>query len=96
MFARATPATVATFLRARTSPRDTQPSSATSTVTARYFRADSTSVPGQAPSEVPTVEAGMSSAGVEACAGYYNNADEVIGKNIKYIRVRFTAKEADK
>lgn len=62
----------------------------------RYFRADSTSVPGQAPSEVPTVEAGMSSAGVEACAGYYNNADEVIGKNIKYIRVRFTAKEADK
>lgn len=63
---------------------------------ARYFRADSTSVPGQAPSEVPTVEAGMSSAGVEACAGYYNNADEVIGKNIKYIRVRFTAKEADK
>ncbi len=38
----------------------------------------------------------MSSAGVEACAGYYNNADEVIGKNIKYIRVHFTAKEADK
>lgn len=63
---------------------------------ARYFRADSTSVPGQAPSEVPTVENGMSSAGVETCAGYYNNADEVIGKNIKYIRVRFTAKEADK
>lgn len=63
---------------------------------ARYFRADSTSVPGQAPSEVPTVEAGMSSARVEACAGYYNNADEIIGKNVKYIRVRFTAKEADK
>ena len=63
---------------------------------ARYFRADSTSVPGQAPSEVPTVKAGMSSADVEACTGYYNNADEVIGKNIKYIRVRFTAKEADK
>lgn len=63
---------------------------------ARYFRADSTNVPGQAPSEVPTVEAGMSSAHVEACAGYYNNADEIIGKNIKYIRVRFTAKEADK
>lgn len=63
---------------------------------ARYFRADSTSVPGQAPSTVPTVEAGMSSADVETCASYYNNADEVIGKNIKYIRVRFTAKEADK
>ncbi len=63
---------------------------------ARYFRADSTSVPGQAPSAVPPVGAGMSSAEVEACAGYYNNADEVIGKNIKYIRVRFTAKEADK
>ena len=63
---------------------------------ARYFRADSTSVPGQAPSEVPAVMAGMPSARVETCAGYYNNADEVIGKNIKYIRVRFTAKEADK
>ena len=63
---------------------------------ARYFRADSTSVPGQAPSEVPTVEAGMPSAGVETCANYYNNADEIIGKNVKYIRVRFTAKEADK
>lgn len=63
---------------------------------ARYFRADSTSVPGQAPSEIPPVKAGMSSADVETCAGYYNNADEVIGKNIKYIRVRFTAKEADK
>lgn len=62
----------------------------------RYFRADSTSVPGQAPSEVPPVRAGMSSADVETCANYYNNADEVIGKNIKYIRVRFTAKEADK
>lgn len=62
---------------------------------ARYFRADSTSVPGQAPGEVPSVKANMSSADVEACAGYYNNADEVIGKNIKYIRVRFTAKEAD-
>ena len=63
---------------------------------ARYFRADSVSVPGQAPSAAPAVAAGMSSADVEACAGYYNNADEVIGKNIKYIRVRFTAKEADK
>lgn len=63
---------------------------------ARYFRADSTNVPGQAPSTVPAVKAGMSSADVEACASYYNNADEVIGKNIKYIRVRFTAKEADK
>lgn len=63
---------------------------------ARYFRADSTSVPGQAPNTVPTVEANMSSAGVETCASYYNNADEIIGKNIKYIRVRFTAKEADK
>lgn len=63
---------------------------------ARYFRADSTSVPGQAPDSVPTVEANMSSAYVETCASYYNNADEVIGKNIKYIRVRFTAKEADK
>lgn len=63
---------------------------------ARYFRADSTSVPGQAPSEVPTVEAGIPSAGVETCANYYNNADEIIGKNVKYIRVRFTAKEADK
>lgn len=63
---------------------------------ARYFRADSTSVPGQAPSAVPPVGAGMSSADVETCASYYNNADEVIGKNIKYIRVRFTAKEADK
>lgn len=62
---------------------------------ARYFRADSTSVPGQAPGKVPTVKAGMSSADVETCASYYNNADEVIGKNIKYIRVRFTAKEAD-
>ena len=63
---------------------------------ARYFRADSTSVPGQEPSTVPAVEAGMSSAGVETCASYYNNADEVIGKNIEYIRVRFTAREADK
>lgn len=63
---------------------------------ARYFRADSTSVPGQAPGKVPPVKAGMSSADVETCVGYYNNADEVIGKNIKYIRVRFTAKEADK
>lgn len=63
---------------------------------ARYFRADSTSVPGQAPSEVPIVKADMSSADVETCASYYNNADEIIGKNIKYIRVRFTAKEADK
>lgn len=63
---------------------------------ARYFRADSTSVPGQAPGTVPAVEAGMSSAYVETCASYYNNADEVIGKNIKYVRVRFTAKEADK
>lgn len=63
---------------------------------ARYLRADSTSVPGQAPSTVPAVKAGMSSADVETCASYYNNADEVIGKNIKYIRVRFTAKEADK
>ncbi len=63
---------------------------------ARYFRADSASVPGQAPGKVPTVEAGMSSADVETCASYYNNADEVIGKNVKYIRVRFTAKEADK
>ena len=63
---------------------------------ARYFRADSTSVPGQAPSAVPPVGAGMSSADVETCASYYNNADEIIGKNVKYIRVRFTAKEADK
>lgn len=63
---------------------------------ARYFRADSTSVPGRAPSEVPIVKADMSSANVETCASYYNNADEIIGKNIKYIRVRFTAKEADK
>lgn len=63
---------------------------------ARYFRADSTSVPGQAPDSVPPVNASMSSANVETCASYYNNADEVIGKNIKYIRVRFTAKEADK
>ena len=63
---------------------------------ARYFRADSSSVPGQAPGTVPTVETNMSSANVEACASYYNNADEVIGKNIQYIRVRFTAKEADK
>ncbi len=63
---------------------------------ARYFRADSASVPGQAPDSVPIAEASMSSANVEACASYYNNADEVIGKNIKYIRVRFTAKEADK
>lgn len=63
---------------------------------ARHFRADSTSVPGQAPSAVPPVGAGMSSADVETCASYYNNADEVIGKNIKYIRVRLTAKEADK
>ena len=63
---------------------------------ARYFRADSTNVPGQAPSEVQTVKADMSSADVETCASYYNNADEVIGKNVKYIRVRFTAKEADK
>ena len=63
---------------------------------ARYFRADSTSVPGQAPNTVPTVGANMPSAGVETCASYYNNADEIIGKNIKYIRVRFTAKEADK
>ena len=63
---------------------------------ARYFRADSTSVPGQAPNTVPPVGANMSSAGVETCASYYNNADEIIGKNIKYIRVRFTAKEADK
>ncbi len=38
----------------------------------------------------------MPSAGVETCANYYNNADEIIGKNVKYIRVRFTAKEADK
>ena len=38
----------------------------------------------------------MSSAYVETCASYYNNADAVIGKNIKYFRVRFTAKEADK
>lgn len=63
---------------------------------ARYFRADSTSVPGQAPSAVPPVGAGMSSADVETCASYYNNADEIIGKNVKYIRVRFTAKEAVK
>ena len=63
---------------------------------ARHFRADSTSVPGQAPSAVPPVGAGMFAADVETCASYYNNADEVIGKNIKYIRVRFTAKEADK
>ena len=63
---------------------------------ARYFRADSTSVPGQAPNTVPAVGANMSSAGVETCASYYNNADEIIGKNIKYIRVRFTAREADK
>ena len=63
---------------------------------ARYFRADSSSVPGQAPGTAPTVETNMSSANVEACASYYNNADEVIGKNIQYIRVRFTAKEADK
>lgn len=63
---------------------------------ARYFRADSTSVPGQASSAVPPVGAGMSSADVETCASYYNNADEIIGKNVKYIRVRFTAKEADK
>lgn len=63
---------------------------------ARYFRADSSSVPGQAPDSVPPVNASMSSANVETCASYYNNADEVIGKNIKYIRVRFTAKEADK
>ena len=63
---------------------------------ARHFRADSTSVPGQAPSAVPPVGAGMSSADVETCASYYNNADEVIGKNIKYIRVHFTAKETDK
>lgn len=38
----------------------------------------------------------MFAADVETCASYYNNADEVIGKNIKYIRVRFTAKEEDK
>lgn len=63
---------------------------------ARYFRADSTSVPGQVSGAVPPVGAGMSSADVETCASYYNNADEVIGKNIKYIRVHFTAKEADK
>lgn len=63
---------------------------------ARHFRADSTSVPGQAPSAVPPVGAGMFAADVETCASYHNNADEVIGKNIKYIRVRFTAKEADK
>lgn len=63
---------------------------------ARYFRADSTSVPGQAPDSVPPVNASMSSANVETCASYYNNADEVIGKNIQYIRVRLTAKEADK
>ena len=63
---------------------------------ARYFRADSTSVPGRAPGKVPPVKAGMSSADVETCAGYYNNADEIIGKNVKYIRVRFAAKEADK
>ena len=63
---------------------------------ARYFRADSSSVPGQAPDSVPPANASMSSANVETCASYYNNADEVIGKNIKYIRVRFTAKEADK
>ena len=53
-------------------------------------------MPGQAPSAVPPVGAGMSSADVETCASYYNNADEIIGKNVKYIRVRFTAKEADK
>ena len=63
---------------------------------ARYFRADGTSVPGQAPATVPTVKSDMLSADVETCASYYNNADEVIGKNIKYVRVRFTAKEADK
>lgn len=65
---------------------------------ARYFRADSSSVPGQAPASgtVPPVAASMPSADVETCASYYNNADEIIGKNIKYIRVRFTAKEADK
>ena len=63
---------------------------------ARYFRVDSSSVPGQAPDSVPPVNASMPSANVETCASYYNNADEVIGKNIKYIRVRFTAKEADK
>lgn len=63
---------------------------------ARYFRADGTSVPGQAPATVPTVKSDMLSADVETCASYYNNADEVIGRNIKYIRVRFTAKEADK
>ena len=62
---------------------------------ARYFRADGTSVPGQAPATVPTVKSDMLSADVETCASYYNNADEVIGRNIKYIRVRFTAKEAD-
>lgn len=62
----------------------------------RYFRADSSSVPGQAPNKVPPVAASMPSADVETCASYYNNADEIIGKNIKYIRVRFTAKEADK
>lgn len=65
---------------------------------ARYFRADSSSVPGQAPASgtVPPIAASMPSADVETCASYYNNADEIIGKNIKYIRVRFTAKEADK
>ena len=59
---------------------------------ALYYRADSWGVPSA--DAVPEVSNGMSAADLQACAAYYNYADEALGTCAAFLQVRFTAVEA--
>lgn len=43
--------------------------------------------------KIPTVSANMSSADIGICSNYYNNGDETIGTNVRYVQLQLTAVE---
>lgn len=56
----------------------------------RFFRTES----GESVQSVPECKSGMSSADLQACSNYYNNADEAIGKNVAFVQPRFSITES--
>lgn len=45
-------------------------------------------------SSAPSLEQNMSSGDIATCGALYNNADELIGKNVQYVQLRLSASES--
>lgn len=55
-----------------------------------FYSAD---VNGAAATDVPKLSGNMSSTQIATCSALYNNADEYIGTNVKYLQLEFDARE---